>query len=185
MAKYVLKTIIVGDGGVGKTSIVKSFLQKSFSHDYKLTIGIDISSKSILVDDTTIVFSIHDLAGQVRFDGLKEMFMIGTQIALFVFDLTRKDSLVNLRNQWIKPLVHQCPHVLCLLIGNKSDLVDLRVFDEESITSSFQELQRDFPQCSFLSYVETSAKDHRNINYSFNLLGKAFLDTLSPAVILS
>ena len=150
-----------------------------------MTIGIDFSAKSILVNDTTIVFSIHDLAGQVRFDGLKDMFMIGTQVALLVFDLTRKDSLSNLRNQWIKPLVHQCPNVLCLLIGNKSDLADLRVFDKESIDASLRELQKDFPQCSFLTYVETSAKDHKNVNYSFSLLGKAFLESLPPTAVIS
>ena len=182
MTRHILKTIVAGDGGIGKTSIVRSFLGQTFSKDYKLTIGIDISTKTVLINDASITFSIHDFAGQHRFADLKDVFMRGTQVALFVFDLTRKDSLVNLRNQWVKPLAKQCPNVLCLLIANKSDLVDFRVFDEETINKSFKELQKDFPECSFITYVETSARDHKNINHSFSMLGQSFLNQQYNAI---
>jgi small GTP-binding protein len=175
MTMYVMKTIVAGDGGIGKSTIVKSFMNEVLSRDYKMTIGVDIFSKTININEDSITFSVHDIAGQHRFSDVKGLFMRGTQLGLFVFDLTRKDSLVNLRNNWIPPLIELCDNVVCVLIGNKSDLEDLRVFDKKEVEDFFKVLQKDFPQCHFVQYIETSAIHNKNIDLAFHSLAKTFL----------
>ena len=175
MSMYVLKTIVAGEGGIGKSTIVKRFMNEVLSRDYKMTIGMDVFSKTIAIENNSITFSVHDLAGQQRFSEVKALFMRGTQLALFVFDLTRKDSLVSLRNKWIPPLIDLSPEVISVLIGNKSDLSDLRMFDKKEIQEFLKGLQKDFPQCHFVQYIETSALHNTNVDFAFQTLAKAYL----------
>ena len=175
MTLYVLKTIVAGEGGIGKTTIVKKFMHQVLSKDYKMTIGMDIFSKTIEIDNNSITFSVHDIAGQKRFAQVKELFMRGTQLALFVFDLTRKETLTQLRENWIPPLVERCSNVTSVLIGNKSDLEDLRVFDTKEIQKFIKQLQKDFPQCNFVQYIETSAIYDKNVDLAFRTLAKEFM----------
>ena len=175
MSLYVLKTIVAGEGGTGKTTIVKKFMNEVLEKDYKMTIGVDVFSKTIFLENNSISFSVHDIAGQKRFSQVKELFMRGTQLAIFVFDLTRKDTLSKLREDWIPPLIELCPEVTRVLIGNKSDLEDLRVFDEKEIKKFLKGLQKDFPQCNFIQYIETSALFNTNVNSAFVTLAKEFL----------
>ncbi len=176
MSMFVLKTIVAGEGGIGKTSIVRSFMDQTFTKDYKLTIGVDISSKTVSIGDNSLTFSVHDIAGQKRFSEAKTLFMRGTHLALLVFDLTRRDTLDNLREYWIKPLLDMCPDVICVLVGNKSDLKDLRVFSESEGKDTLKELRKQFSKATFLQYIETSALYNQNVNQSFELLGKKFLE---------
>jgi Ras-related protein Rab-1A len=131
MQNFVVKTLVVGPGGIGKISIIRRFMNQTLNKDYKMTIGVDISSKSVTVNDKLVTFSVNDLAGQKRFDPLKGIFFKGAQVGLLVFDLTRKDSLSNLKNEWIIPFLKTCTKTVNILIGNKSDLTDLRVIQSE------------------------------------------------------
>lgn len=172
---YILKTIVAGEGGVGKSTIVKRFMNEVLSRNYKMTIGMDVFSKSINLNDNSITFSVHDLAGQQRFSDVKSLFMRGTQLAVFVFDLTRKDTLVNLRDKWVPPLIELSPEVISVLIGNKSDLTDLRIFEKKEIQNFLKGLQKDFPQCHFVDYIETSAINNTNVDLAFETLANAYL----------
>ena len=179
MPNYVVKTIVLGEGGIGKTSIIKSFMNEALSKDYKMTIGVDLFSKTLEYDnERTVTFSVNDIAGQKRFAELKNLFIRGTQISLLVFDLTRKDTLINLVNNWIIPLMELCPDTINILIGNKSDLEDLRVIDKKEATETLKKLRKSFPSAQFLDYIETSALRNQNINPTFQLLGKTYLKNL-------
>ena len=175
MSLFVLKTIVAGEGGIGKTTIVKKFMNEVLKKDYKMTIGVDIFSKTLLLNDNSVTLSVHDVAGQKRFSMVKDLFMRGTQLAVFVFDLTRKETLYKIREDWIPPLLERSPEVTSILIGNKSDLEDLRVFDEKEIKKFLKGLQKDFPQCNFIQYIETSALYNTNVDYAFKTLAKAYL----------
>lgn len=140
-----------------------------------MTIGVDISSKSIAVDNKLVTFSVNDLAGQKRFDPLKTIFFKGAQVGLLVFDLTRKDSLLSLKTEWIIPLLKTCLQTVNILIGNKLDLTDLRVIQSEEAISMLELLREEFPQSKFLDYVETSALQNTNVKSTFDLLGKEYL----------
>jgi small GTP-binding protein len=150
-------------------------MDQTLNKDYKMTIGVDISSKSVTVNDKLVTFSVNDLAGQKRFDPLKGIFFKGAQVDLLVFDLTRKDSLSNLKNEWILPFLKTCPKTVNILIGNKSDLTDLRVIQSEEAISMLELLRKEFPQSKFLDYVETSALQNTNVKSTFDLLSKEYL----------
>lgn len=175
MSMYVLKTIVAGDGGIGKTSLVRSFMNEALTKDYKMTIGVDVTSKTIFYEDRSITFSVHDLAGQQRFAEVKALFMKGTQLAVFVFDLTRRDTLISLQNNWIPPLMEFSPDVISILVGNKADLTDLRVFEPKEGQDMLKKLQKTYPQAQFIQYIETSATKNTNVNTAFVSLGKKFL----------
>lgn len=179
MHSYVLKTIVLGEGGIGKTTIIKSFMNEALSKDYKMTIGVDLFSKTIEYNqDQTVTFSVNDVAGQRRFAEVKNLFIRGTQMSLLVFDLTRKETLINLVNNWIAPLMELCPDTINILIGNKSDLEDLRVITKKEGIETLKRLRKNWPKAKFLDYIETSAILNENVDYSFKLLGKEFLKSL-------
>lgn len=174
-----LKTILAGDGGVGKTSLVKVFMREKFSSDYKITVGVDVSSKSIKIDKDTVIFSVNDVAGQERFEVMRSLFFKGAVLALLVFDLTRKESLTSLRKQWIAPLIETNPNgVHAILIGNKSDLEDLRVISEEDGNRFSELLSQAYPTLFLHDYIETSAKENVNVDECFTRLAEAYLSTL-------
>ena len=95
------KIVIIGDGGVGKTSIRSKFLGKGLKTSYIETIGADFSTKTVLVEtkknSIPITFQIWDLAGQPKFEKIRQLFYEGSQGIIFVFDLSRLDSLENIK----------------------------------------------------------------------------------------
>jgi len=97
--KFSFKVVILGDGGVGKTSLLMRFVEKTFDQDYKSTIGTNIMRIDYkLMDKITVAFALWDLAGQQYFQKVRQMYLSGCQAALFVYDVTRPDSLYNLKN---------------------------------------------------------------------------------------
>ncbi|MHA1983403.1 MAG: GTP-binding protein [Candidatus Hodarchaeales archaeon] len=176
MVNLVLKTILAGEGGVGKTSLVRSFMKQRFTKDYKITIGVDVSSQSIQVNGNRITFSVHDVAGQARFESVKNMFFRGTHLALLVFDLTRKDTLTSVLKQWVVPLMEANQEdIYSILIGNKCDLEDLRVIEPEEGEALFELLKKEYPSMNIIKYLETSALQNKNVELAFDELARAIL----------
>ena len=125
---FVLKCCLLGDPGVGKTSLISQFVKGKFKKSYQLTVGLDVSSKDIILDDGRMArLSIHDIGGQERFNQVRHLFYQGAHVALLVFDVTRPLSLKRLENVWSKELMeynqpkpHQ-PPLKTILVGNKID----------------------------------------------------------------
>lgn len=181
MPKITLKTILAGEGAVGKTSLVTSFMHQKFSHDYKITVGMNVASKVVIVDGHEVTFSLFDIAGQERFGSVRSAFFKGTQLVLLVFDLTRKETLAALRKNWIESILELNPAgVESILIGNKSDLKDLRILTSEDGKKFFTLIQKTYPAVHLHSYIETSAINNENVDASFTLLAKAFLKKNPP-----
>ena len=99
-----MKVCLLGDGAVGKTALRKRYLGKQFSSGYVMTIGADFAVKKteINTNDGTksVKFQIWDLAGQPRFNSVRELYYKGSHGGLLVFDITRRDSFSNL-NSWV------------------------------------------------------------------------------------
>ncbi|MFQ5979527.1 MAG: GTP-binding protein [Candidatus Heimdallarchaeota archaeon] len=174
--KYNLKMVVVGDGGVGKTSLVQQFVHARFKHDYKVTIGVDVSAKTVnLEDGTKVQLTIHDVGGQDKFAPLRSNFYRGTNVAMCVYDITREKTLVNLEKKWIPELLEFASisnkvkqTVYLAIIGNKSDLVKLRNVGEDdgqAVADKFDSVL----------HIWTSAKDNMNVEESFTLLAQNFL----------
>jgi Ras-related protein Rab-7A len=173
-----MKTILIGDGGVGKTSLVNAYVEKGpFQADYKITIGVDISSKEVTLSSGDIaVLSIHDVAGQPRFEAIRPAFYKGTHLALCVYDVTREKSLENLEKIWIpelekaNPLFGNIP-IQKILIGNKIDLEDLRMID----TGDGEEVSK---RVGCIAHFETSAKENTNVNDGFTVLVEKYMELI-------
>ncbi|MHA1451212.1 MAG: GTP-binding protein, partial [Candidatus Hodarchaeales archaeon] len=122
----ILKTVLIGDGAVGKTSIRNSYMGKKFQPTYMATIGADFAVKDINIYANKIVrFQIWDLAGQQRFDSIRDTYYLGAHVAMIVFDHTRPDSFLNIP-KWLNELwIHNgSGPIPFVILGNKTDLID-------------------------------------------------------------
>lgn len=175
---FVLKCCLLGDPGVGKTSLISQFVKGKFKKSYQLTVGLDVSSKDIILDDGRMArLSIHDIGGQERFNQVRHLFYQGAHVALLVFDVTRPLSLKRLENVWSKelmeynkPKLHQ-PPLKTILVGNKIDLEDYRMVTREDAERMAEKIKS-------VDYIEASAKDNIRVDQSFSNLTKSFLDGL-------
>merc|ERR1712151_621134 len=96
--KVLLKVIILGDSGVGKTSLMNQYVNKKFTNQYKATIGADFLTKEVTIDDKTVTMQIWDTAGQERFQSLGVAFYRGADCCVLVYDVTVAKSFEHIEN---------------------------------------------------------------------------------------
>ena len=110
-----IKVIIIGDPGVGKTSLVKKFVSGRFSKDYKASIGTNMFIKNIILDsDKEVLLHIWDIAGQERWIKMRHMYYRGSHGALIVGDLTRKNTFDQIIKFWIPDLKINCNNIILI-----------------------------------------------------------------------
>lgn len=170
---YLIKMLLIGDSGVGKSCLLLRFSDDSFTPSFITTIGIDFKIRTIELDGKRIKLQIWDTAGQERFRTITTAYYRGAMGILLVYDVTDDKSFHNIRN-WIRNIEqHASENVNKILIGNKCDLVDKKVID----TSRGQALADEYG----IKFMETSAKNSINVDESFiNLardIKKRLIDT--------
>jgi len=158
---YVYKLSLIGDGGVGKTSMVQRYVHGIFKADYKATIGTFISKKECKFKelDTSVKFMIWDLAGQNQFQRLWPDYLTDSRAGIITFDLTNKESFENVRKWYDIINKVAVPNIILILVGNKADLNDERQVSTEEGMGLAKELG--------IYYMETSAKTNENIGELF------------------
>lgn len=158
-----LKIVLVGQGGVGKSSITLQYVKGQFNEYIDMTIGAAYFYKTLLVNGKNIKLDIWDTAGQDRFRCVAAMFYRGAVGAIVVYDITDRESFLGAQT-WIKQILQNSnnPVQICL-VGNKLDLADSRraVSVEEG---------KSFAEKSGYLFVETSAKTAENIDGLFKQL---------------
>jgi len=159
---YLIKIIIIGDPGVGKTSLVKQFISEKFSKDYRITIGTNIFTKKLIIKTgETIKMQLWDIAGQERWIKMRHLYYNGTHGVMMVADLTRRKTFEQLVKFWKLDLMEHCKNAPIILIANKNDLINEITKEEIDI------IRKDISA----SYIfNTSAKDGTNVNKSFEVL---------------
>jgi len=168
MKGYVFKVLLLGDAGVGKTSLIMRFVHNKFKSDYLLTIGMNVYSYALDVDGYRVSLSIHDIGGQKRFETFRQIFYKGSSGALFVYDITREASLRHV-SQWVNELQQECKQCKDLvLVGNKVDLEELRAVPYEAG-------KRQSEQLGATSFIETSALSGQNVMDAFKHLAKTMI----------
>merc|ERR1712035_225582 len=124
--KILLKVIILGDSGVGKTSLMNQYVNRKFTSRYKATIGADFLTKEVMVDDRLVTMQIWDTAGQERFQSLGVAFYRGTDCCVLVFDVTSTTSFKALDSCRYEFLIQASPrdpeNFPFVVLGNKVDL---------------------------------------------------------------
>lgn len=123
-----IKVVVLGDTGVGKTTLIHQFVNGEFVADFKATIGADFSSKNMTVDGQRICIQIWDTAGQERFHAVGATFYRGTDACILVYDCTQMDTF-NRLNFWKEDLFTKTqmppdPKFPIIIFSNKSDLTD-------------------------------------------------------------
>jgi len=162
---FILKIAIVGNGSVGKTSLVLQYCEKKFSENYIMTIGSNFAIKSLTLDSTTSVkLQIWDLAGQQHFSFVRPPFYRGASGTVYVFDITNRDSFENIL-EWKREVETVIPNKPSVLVGNKCDLADERVVSKKEGELLAEKLG---PSC--LGYYESSAKTGINLDELFQKL---------------
>ena len=162
------KVVLVGESGVGKTSIITQFIDQTFQEDQQSTTGGTFSTKSVICDGGKILkFEIWDTAGQERYRALTKMFYKDANAAIMVYDITRKDSFEELKTYWSQQIKECSPEGIILAISaNKSDLIEQENVDEEEARNFGKELGAIF--------VNTSAKNTQGINNLFEEIAKKY-----------
>ena len=169
---YLFKVCIIGDGAVGKTTIMHQYVDNKFVADTMMTIGTNFFIKGIELEkhNTFVRLQIWDLGGQDHFAAVRPSFYSGAKGIIYVFDLTRKITFGNLLN-WKKEVERSTPEEIpCVLLGNKSDLIE----DEQYSVMTPEEISEMKDQLHFSSYFETSAKENLGIHKTFMNLTEMF-----------
>ena len=182
--QYIAKVCLLGDGAVGKTAIRDRYLGKGFHTSYLMTIGADFAVKTIRIhngnEDLIIKYSIWDLAGQQRFQAVRESYYEGARGGILVFDITRRETLLSLP-RWVEEFFthNSLAPVPLIILGNKVDLIEndnntLPYVRKSEVEIIIKTLKEKYPQIP-INYLETSAKTGKNINKAFELLTQAIL----------
>jgi len=120
------KLLLVGDGGVGKTTFVKRHLTGEFEKKYIATSGVEVTPMTFFTNHGPIRFQIWDTAGQEKLGGLREGYYIGGHCAIIMFDVTSRVTYKNVP-KWFKDLTRICDNIPICLVGNKVDVRDRKV----------------------------------------------------------
>ncbi len=117
------KIVILGHFGVGKTSLIRRFVEDSFSDKYRVTIGVHITKKVVeLSADENISLIIWDLEGTDEVQMIRDAYLLGTHGVVFVFDVSRPSTFQNI-NEDLKIVAEKTPNTPLIVVGNKIDLV--------------------------------------------------------------
>ncbi|RDD46927.1 Ras-related protein Rab-22A [Trichoplax sp. H2] len=155
MAVREIKLCLLGDAGVGKSSLVLRFVCDTFNACSESTIGASFMSKTIEVNEQSYKYQIWDTAGQEKYRGLAPMYYRGAAAAIVVFDITREESFHTLKD-WVKELQQLGPPNLVMAIaGNKSDLDEMREVSSHDA--------RTFADSVDALFAETSALTAKNV----------------------
>jgi len=162
--KVLLKVIILGDSGVGKTSLMNRYVNQKFSAQYKATIGADFLTKEVSINDKAVTMQIWDTAGQERFQSLGVAFYRGADCCALVYDLTVPktfESLDSWRDEFLIQAGPRNPdNFPFVVIGNKADLTDKRKVTEARAQQWCQSKNN-------VPYYETSASTAANVERAF------------------
>ncbi len=168
--KTLLKVIILGDSGVGKTSLMQQFVNKKFSTQYKATIGADFLTKEIEIDDRSITMQLWDTAGQERFQSLGVAFYRGADCCVLVYDVNNQKSFDSLNSWKDEFLIQSNPrdpeNFPFIILGNKIDI------EENKRVVNLKRAQTYCQQLGDVPYFETSAKEAINVNQAFEVIAR-------------
>ena len=157
----IYKVLLLGDGNVGKTSLVRRFCEGKFEESRILTIGVDFQIKIVRLGERTVRLSIWDVAGQDRFRTFRDQFYAGTLAVALIYDVTSPATFFNLA-RWRQEILSVVPGVPMVVIGNKKDLGPVVPAGEAEGWAKFE---------GNMPCLQTSALTGENVEEFFQGLG--------------
>jgi len=180
MSRFKFKITLIGDGVVGKTSLIKKFTQGSFQKEYIKTIGAQFSKYNEELEGDSCELVFWDVAGQDEFHFLRPSFYRSSNASIVVFSIEEnnfgKESFKH-AGQWLKEIKKFCGDIPVALFGNKVDLVDESILDEEKI---FKFVKKN----DIIGYYRTSAKTGQNVENAFKAIIKELHNKAKSSVLI-
>jgi len=165
---HLFKLLIIGDSGVGKSSLLVRFADNQFSGNYITTIGVDFKIRTIELNGERVKLQIWDTAGQERFRTITSTYYRGTHGVIVVYDVASGDSFANVK-RWLHEINQNCDEVSRILVGNKCDDPDRRVVLKEDASR--------FANQMGIQLFETSAKENINVEEMFRAITNLVLSS--------
>lgn len=166
MGDNVIKLVVIGDLGVGKTSIIRRYVESEYSPEYRISVQLDFKQKQVSLGETKLNLQLWDVPGNERFGGMTSVYYKYSRGALVTFDLARRETFLSgaawlsdyinameLGDEAVKPVV---------LVGNKSDVENINIASREY--SSWVE------DNNILGFFEVSARNDSNVDLAINSL---------------
>ncbi|MFX0064537.1 MAG: GTP-binding protein [Candidatus Hermodarchaeota archaeon] len=172
----IAKIVLLGDAAVGKTTLRNIYLGKGYETVYMPTIGADVGTKKIEIGGKTFEFQIWDLAGQPHFTAVRTLYYGGTTGAILMYDVSRAETLANLKN-WTKELYdHSNMRIVALsVVGNKTDLrkTEFKTITTQQGLEFVEGLMKERGSITWINFLETSLKDNPNADVVFQTFAEA------------
>ena len=163
------KTIIVGNSGVGKTSIISRYLNK-FNPKEKTTIGASFTNKLEEINNNKILFEIWDTAGQEKFRSINSIFYQDAYICLLVYDITDKKSFDDLKDYWYDSVLeHSTKDIIFHIVGNKIDLLQNEEVNRDEVKEFCQKIDAD------INYISAKEETIAYVDALFQKIGEKFI----------
>lgn len=170
---YLIKIVLIGDTGVGKTNLLSRFSRNQFNPDSKSTIGVEFATKTLEIDGKTIKAQIWDTAGQERYRAITSAYYRGAIGALLLYDISASLTFNSL-SRWLKELRENADsNMVVMLVGNKCDLTETRAVTEDEGV--------EFAKSKDLMFIETSARDSTNVQEAFTQLINEIVSRLAAS----
>ncbi|GAB0094976.1 ras-related protein Rab-18 [Sergentomyia squamirostris] len=163
------KILIIGESGVGKSSLMLRFVEDNFDADQTITIGVDFKTKIINIDGVSVKLAIWDTAGQERFRTLTPSYYRDAQGAILVYDVTKKNTFQKL-DLWLNELeiYGTRPNMAKMVVGNKIDQPNREMSRDDGF--KFAKKHRTL-------FVETSAKTSEGVKSAFEEVVRKIMET--------
>jgi len=165
------KVVVLGDTGVGKTSIVLRFVEQRFTSNVPPTIGASFLTKTLYLEGVRLKLQLWDTAGQERFRSLAPMYYRGAAVALIVFDVTLEDSFLSMQ-EWVKELrSNVVDDLLLVIVANQIDKIPRKITTEEA---------SEYARSIGALFFETSAKKNLGIDQMFSEIARYLVQVRIP-----
>ena len=147
---YLIKIVIVGDSGVGKTNLLSRFSVNKFEENTRNTIGVDFTAVDLKISEKSVKAQFWDTAGQEKYRSIASAYYKNAQGVIMVYDMTRRDTFEHIENWWEELKEQGDPNINMILVGNKADLLEERVVTTEEAA--------DLAKMKDIFFMEVSAK---------------------------
>lgn len=164
-----IKVVVVGNGNVGKSSMIQRYCKGIFTKDYKKTIGVDFLERQVEVDGEDVRLMLWDTAGQEEFDAITKAYYRGAQVCVLAFSTIDRVSFQAIE-RWKEKVENEVGGVVMVLVQNKIDLLDEAAVEASEAEELAKRLR--------LKFFRTSVKDDFNVHEVFKYLAQKYLERL-------
>lgn len=162
-----IKVLVVGNGAVGKSSMIQRYCKGLFTKEYKKTIGVDFLEKTINYEEEEVRLMLWDTAGQEEFDAITKAYYRGAQGCVLAFSTVDHASYTAVQ-RWRGKVLEECGDIPMVLVQNKIDLLDGATVTKEEAESLAKKLK--------VRLYRTSVKEDFNVSTVFEYLAKQYID---------